>query len=258
MSNQPALELEESPEITLPFYLALDHIADLPKEPARVNWLSQEKTPDAQTGDATTGWWVDSGWGMDQAEAAFKEADSPLQKIAGNSKKPLWLLLHFDYGVEWGKYSGDKMELAESAKLEWDFLQELRLFGPPGELYIWRTSPDKWSARLRLDPPGQVKLKNTRKENLGYQVDPAGPLPNVAGEMRFLWGEKLAPRTDKDGDRADWSAITEDRGAFMRLPFALHSHQTLPLRLLVRHYLAADPDSGLYHFTDLRLVDFEI
>lgn len=62
----------------------------------------------------------------------------------------VWCLAHCDDGVTWGRYDaqtqrwilGSQAEPAVSPLIRHDSLQELRIFGCPGEVLIWRAGAE--------------------------------------------------------------------------------------------------------------------
>src|SRR4051794_34320037 len=65
-----------------------------------------------------------------------------------------WLLLHAETGVVWGERRGDELALsAPAATLSWNALQQARLFGSAGELFVWQ-GPQGARARLIHDGSG--------------------------------------------------------------------------------------------------------
>lgn len=75
-------------------------------------------------------------------------------KVQG--QKHHWLLAHADDGVVWGRvdaaglHTSSQVAPEVSPPLRAATLQQARLFGPGGELLLWR-SDDGWQARLLSD-----------------------------------------------------------------------------------------------------------
>ena len=67
-----------------------------------------------------------------------------------------WLLAHADDGVIWGRWTPDSWVLSsvcfpdDSPPLRAETLQQVRLFGAPGELHLWRVDGG-WRGRLLTD-----------------------------------------------------------------------------------------------------------
>lgn len=153
--------------------------------------------------------------------AEFKEG--PAQWLAdwseesGNPNLP-YLLATADDGVIWGKLRGKQLEIAGDTfsevqvKLRGETLQTLRLFGPEGELLIWRTGPKTFRGRLIAD---------------GAEL-PAGCFER----NQLLWGTQLET---KNG----FSLMQEGvQGLHHAPPLELNSDQRCYLR--VRHYISYD------------------
>lgn len=162
----------------------------------------------------------------------------------------IWLLAYSHFKVGWGIYRDGKLEV--------DFgydpkqLVELRLFGFGGELYLWKiANSGQFACRWRKDKlEFDATTFRKNKEKDGYN-QPTKLLPNVAQEWQILWGTK--PGNIK---RDKWTHLTEDRGNELLIPHELRNFaKDLPLRLLVRHYLAYDKQSGLCYYQDMRLVE---
>ena len=171
--------------------------------------------------------------------------------INPTASSELWLLAYLDYAVVWGKYSEKGLETRET--LDPEFLQELRLFGPNGEYYLWRSDETGFQARLRVDEATSIEFRENTgkwKEAKGYTPLPvASDLPHIAEEWQVLWGTSVKVEAD-----TSWTTLTEERGVNMAFPATLIENQ-LPLRLRVRHYLDYDEETGLCYYKDLRLVE---
>jgi CRISPR-associated protein (TIGR03984 family) len=151
------------------------------------------------------------------------------------------LLAHADDGVIWGQMQDGKLHLSSdyfpqvSPPLRADTLQEGRLFGPAGELHLWRDEDGGWDARLVQDGVGQEA--------------------DSFDEYQILWG------TRRDGDEEGFTLVRDgERGQRHAPPVPAdklrfdQSVQRRPLRLQVRHYLAPDDDTGLVTVRLSRLV----
>lgn len=174
-----------------------------------------------------------------------------LSQAARLGQYPLWLLLYEDYRVSWAFVDQEGLHLNRAEKFSPDFLQELRLFGPDGELYLWRAG-EVFQGRLRLDRAGGLPhWQNESAETAGYAPPTQAEPPDFADEWQVLWGTRLAEPVGSTG----WPEIYEERGVRLALPHPLTGPAELPLRLRVRHYIDYDPASGLAYFADLRLVE---
>ncbi len=166
----------------------------------------------------------------------------------GNGQK-LLLLAYTDSSVVWGTYAPG--ELATAGAIDPAFLQELRLFGPSGEYYLWRHGTG-FHARTRVDVAPPATFGRVEQEGYVPPFEWGASEPNVADEWQALWGTRI----DQDGPER-WTVLFEERGARLLLPplgveeVALPE---LPLRLLVRHYLTYDGQSGICAYSDLRCV----
>lgn len=187
------------------------------------------------------------------APAYHRIVENGMTTVDGVST-PLWVLAYLHHRVVWASYAGYELHTIDS-EFEPDLLQQLRLFGPGGEYYIWR-GEDGFNARLRLDalplvgpqlPEKQSGFTYARHARLATQ-------PDVLEEWQALWGTRSG--TDPG---EGWTEVTEQRGIRLIIPHRLEAYHQLPLRLLVRHYITYDADdshdSGLCLFSDMRLVE---
>ena len=151
------------------------------------------------------------------------------------------LLAHADDGVIWGQVRDDGLHLSSqyfpqvSPPLRAATLQEARLFGPSGELYVWRDEEGGWGARLVGDGAGQEA--------------------ETFDEYHMLWG------TRRDDEEGGFTLVRDgERGQRHAPPLGTDKlsfdqrRQRRPLRLQVRHYLALDEDTGLVAVRLSRLV----
>lgn len=145
-----------------------------------------------------------------------------------------YLLAHADDGVIWGRFdrtfklviSGQVFAFLD-VKLRADTLQELRLFGPSGEMILWRTE-DGFSARLIVD--GQQDGQET--------ID----------DVQLLWGKGQETRSD-------FTLMVEgERGLHHALPMVLPTGSRAKLQ--VRHYLDHD-EEGQTYIAFSRIVDLQ-
>jgi len=145
-----------------------------------------------------------------------------------------YLLAHADDGVIWGRFA-ENGELDISGKvfrevevqLRAKTLQQARLFGPAGEVLLWRVEGGFLSNNL---------------------LDGAETPENALEEQHYLWGvgqeiEKERQFTlMEDGQQGLWHAV----------PRVITSQQRAALK--VRHYVAYDEQDQAY-ITCSRLVD---
>lgn len=166
-----------------------------------------------------------------------------------------WLLAHADDGLIWGKVEKDEDNQAQLSLSTDNFphispeframtLQQLRLFGPKGELHLWRTS--------RITPAGKNErgfqarlLDETISEHKASYFD----------EAQILWGDRLGEQ--KNG----YTLVAEGQGLRHAVPldapaekFGTKQSSHRPLRLCIRHYLTWD-DLGQTRICQSRLVD---
>jgi CRISPR-associated protein (TIGR03984 family) len=152
-----------------------------------------------------------------------------------------WLLLHAEAGVIWGEQRGAALALsAPAAALNWNALQQARLFGKNSELFVWQ-GPQSWRARLIKDGSG-----------------------NAAAwfeEQQVMWGDQLA---QEPSGITGFTALTEGSQGIThappigdRVPVYREPNEkrliTDHARLLVRHYVVED-GAGVARVSYSRLV----
>lgn len=186
--------------------------------------------------------------------------------LEGQAKthKLQYLLAHADDGVIWGRVdkkghlqtSYDALHAAK-AREKWDgpriaaarqslpplrieTLQQARLFGKKGELYIWKDGDGAWNGRL---------IANVKDKETADWTD-------YFDEPQLLWGTHGTPLAHK-------FTLLEDGAQGLRhaVPLRLKLDEdpktfgeTRPPRLLVRHYLT---DQGFAQVAASRLVALE-
>jgi len=150
------------------------------------------------------------------------------------------LLAHADEGVIWGKVENGALVTADEVfeqmgfpSLNWQTLQQARLFGLEAELLLWRVD-DQWQARLVKENEGQVVT--------------------FYDEFQMLWG------TYWKGQAQGFTLVTDGGNRHRHAP-PINAPQEMfpgknqrPLRLQVRHYLAIAKD-GLHRVMLSRLVN---
>ncbi len=154
-----------------------------------------------------------------------------LEREAKTHSLPYLLAYTLD-GVIWGKLHKGLLQLGQSAytpPFADDMLQEARLFGNSGEIYIWR-SGNAWHGRFIR--AAQAKEQATYTESLD--------------ETQMLWGDQIESRSNgfsvmSDGIQGLQHAVpcvvpdpTSDQAAENNPK----QYKGRPLRLVVRHYLA--------------------
>jgi len=185
-------------------------------------------------------------WQEITVDEAF--GDDPRRWLAAYASPDMpWLLVNADDGVIWGKrepdgafkLSSDVFQDAEefpaiAVPLRAQTLQQARVFGPGGELLVWRTS-DGFAARLVKD-------------------DEEPPLDALPDQTYLLWGvgSDFEPR-------GDFTLLIEGQQGLRHAPpvavRALRNNQRLALK--VRHYLDYD-EEGQAYVTMSRLVGLEV
>ncbi len=167
------------------------------------------------------------------------EPVAALREYAASGRYTL-LLAHADDGVIWGRVTDGQLVLSHEAfptvspALRTLTLQQARLFGPAGEVFVWRTAAG-WQSRAIIDGTGTA----------GEAFD----------EDVMLWGtnDGLTPGTPQPEERHGfWLALEADLG--LRHTPPLKMTQRHSLRLQMRHYLAYD-DYGAAFVKLSRLVD---
>lgn len=158
------------------------------------------------------------------------DLQSWLSSQAALTPSPAWALVYLDQAVTWGTLSAGVLHADPALRggLSLARLLDARVFDPTGEVRLWRDPAGELRARWRRDDPG------------------AGGAARVADEVWYLWGNRIEPTGD------GWARVFEQRGAALRFPIVLDQGD-LPLRLVVRHYLAVD-DLGMPCFRETRFV----
>jgi CRISPR-associated protein (TIGR03984 family) len=145
-----------------------------------------------------------------------------------------FMLAHAHDGVIWGRIdeesdliiSGEVFdEVAVALRLP--TLQQARLFGPAGELLIWRTGAG-FSARMIAD--GEQGAANTFQEK------------------HWLWGEGMESKTG-------FTLMHEGREGLRHAP-PVENAKGARVELLVRHYIDYD-EYGQAYIANSRLVDLK-
>lgn len=158
----------------------------------------------------------------------------------------VWALAHCDDGVTWGCYDaeakawqlGDRVAPQISPPIRLQTLQELRIFGEPGEALIWRAEEGIRGRLLRETTP------------VSNRSDTSNPL-RPSDESRILRGDRVVASGEHGfthiGDRA---------GAEQVLPLTVTTKQLQAgqVRLLLRHYYESDAGTGAVRIAATRLV----
>lgn len=145
-----------------------------------------------------------------------------------------YFLAYANDGVLWGRIDGNGLHTSHgiapaSPPLRLSTLQQARLFGPVGELFVWR-SDDGWCARFVTDV----------NENADDVID----------EDQILWGDTVKKTQDS------FTLVREgSQGMCHAVPISVTGEQLKhhKLRLRVRHYITENED-GEASITLSRLV----
>ncbi len=147
-----------------------------------------------------------------------------------------YLLAYADDGVIWGRLADTgQLQLSGEAfgevsvELRPSTLQQARLFGPIGELFLWRMD-EGFSCRLITD--GEAKPKNALEDTY------------------WLWGTR--------GRLGGEFTLMEEgkQGLFHAPPLKDAARRRGGLK--VRHYVEYDPETGQAYISHSRLVDLQI
>jgi CRISPR-associated protein (TIGR03984 family) len=157
-----------------------------------------------------------------------------------------WLLAHCDDGVIWGQLRDNILALSsdqtafpkDGMDLRWETLQQARLFGAAGEIFLW-------------PGPSDMQGKHTWKARLLY--DSAGNPMNCIDEEYLLWG--YAQNNEQPPLREGFMQITEGSQGIVHAPpiGADKPSEKHRARLQVRHYLE-EGDTGIVRISYSRLV----
>lgn len=156
-----------------------------------------------------------------------------------------WLLAHADDGVIWGKWQENGSLLLSSdvfgdpamypsiaVPLRAVTLQQARVFGPAGDLLVWRTGGG-FTARLLVDD--QLELDALPKEE------------------HLLWHLGNRVKTDQE---AGFAVLQEGQQGQRHAPPVIPQGRQRP-RLIVRHYVDYD-EKGQAFIALSRLVNLEV
>ena len=139
-------------------------------------------------------------------------------------------LFYLDYAVFFASFDGKNLIFPDNHEKVFhpEYIQKIRLFDNEKELYIWRTAPGAFQARLRVDNRGE---QNT----------------TVLETEPFLLG-RVKKRENAFG------IFHEDRGGNVAVPVDVLNNETDEYRLLVRYYLKYNRTICQMNFKDMRLV----
>jgi CRISPR-associated protein (TIGR03984 family) len=151
-----------------------------------------------------------------------------IEEAAGLAEpgETIYALIHLDDGVLWGYVENGNLIVPSPDQCDWVpklrtlTIQQCRLFGGNGELFIWRIAEGKWRGRKLLEDP-----------NVDY--------PKIE-ESQLLIGNR-----EKAGFKLppDFMAIYEaSTGLRQVVPHTAPIDDDHRLALVVRHYLSEDDD----------------
>lgn len=133
------------------------------------------------------------------------------------SDKIGYVLIHADDGVLWGRIEDGR--LVTPSRDEWvpelrsKTVQQCRVFGSKGELFIWRESEGIWNGRLLIEDGTAYRSKERRAILYGSRID-SHPAPQgfvsvieLGVGMRQIVPVEVPPEALKDDERdfkEDW------------------------------------------------------
>lgn len=158
-----------------------------------------------------------------------KEMETFLLEQSKALKGRIYLVVYKHHEVLFGEVKDGALRLERKEELTPEYLKELRMFSPNGELYSWNRG-GSFKYRLRIDTP----------DDHGKQ--------HVYDEQHYMWG-------DRPDENDEFTAAEPNRGMRLTFPFKVKDKE-LPLKYRVRNYLKYDDETGLIRFYDARLVEF--
>ncbi|MEO9027209.1 MAG: CRISPR-associated protein Csx19 [Ktedonobacteraceae bacterium] len=139
-----------------------------------------------------------------------------------------YLLAHADDGVIWGRLDKEGLITSHDVAPEYapplreETLLTVRIFGPAGELLVWRDEMGAWAGRLITENASGTTPEWTR----------------AFAEQQIMLGTKAEPRG------RDFTLLSEgSQGLVHVVPLKVTeqiSEQHRPLRLVVCHYVKAE------------------
>ena len=151
---------------------------------------------------------------------------------SGDLGGTVYALIHLDDGVLWGRVANGTLLVADypgwTPVLRTLTIQQCRLFGSNGELFIWRIAEGQWRGRKVLDAPKQQFIS----------------------EEQILLGNCVVAKLPNN-----FTAICEaSTGLRQVVPLVANVDDDNRVALVVRHYLCEDED-GQAIIKCSRLVD---
>ncbi|MEA1883591.1 MAG: CRISPR-associated protein Csx19 [Thermotogota bacterium] len=161
----------------------------------------------------------------------FKTIEKIQETIKRNFQEATIFTLLKDKAT-FGKYTNQQIELPDNENIAFYKIEEMRIFDPTKELYIWRQN-DTLKGRLREDLP------ETGTKDIEYIISDL-----------VLWGTRA--KTEKPG----WTTLKEDRGIEYTVPFPVKRvDEKHPLCLTIHTYIGYINDIQA-SYIDSRFVGF--
>lgn len=205
-------------------------------------WLAKRAWPGAQWLLAHTLSGVVWGRLIRDADAPTVTADTPTEDTPTEAAAQLVL------GSDIAAFASSVRGRLIPAQLE-----SCHLFGPDGELFVWRDD-DGLRARLYRDYPAAVGPADVDEA----AVDGAGEECDYFDEPHLLWGTQAEPEGEQEGFTLVSDGVQGFRQAvpWTDIPFdpIQAAQKQRPLRLWVRHYLGRDPQDGTVTIAGSRLL----
>jgi len=178
---------------------------------------------------------ISLSYSYDSLPAPAADLGTWLSEQAPKAGDPAYLLAFADDGIIWGYISNNQVHLSSEAfptvspPLREETLQQAHLFGPTGEVRLWRSPHEGWQAVLIQDQPSEQE--------------------DALDEFYFLWG---APGDES----AQGFTLLLEKGRGFRQAVPLTDTAKV-VKLHVRHYLAYDDTTGSAYIALSRLVSLE-
>ena len=161
--------------------------------------------------------------------------------ILMNSPENGWFIAYLFHRVVIGRIKNGKFEYYQNAKNSNDVtlsnMLKLRVFNKDTELFVWRTNPGGYKARIRTDKVGEKQ--------------------GVVDARQVLFGTRAGKLDEK------YSILKEDRGTEIILPLNDLGIQVADInkekgRLCIhtRAYIGIIEDTGQATYEDVRFVEF--
>lgn len=161
-----------------------------------------------------------------------------------------WLLAHTDSGVIWGDLRTDGLHLSSAAfplavrnELDWETMQQARLFAEHAELLVWYDGR-QWQATLHED---------TEREQQASEEGSADTRTHCLDEPYLLWGYSK----DNAPQQADGFYLLKEGTRGIQHAPPVNASEAQRASVWVRHYLREDEATGLLYIAASRLVRLE-